>query len=260
MIVPKELKELKQWVNANKGNKLPMAGTTPASVANPSTWLTFDEALANVELGINDYLGFVFNDNGIIGIDLDGGDDHHEVFDSDGFLTEKAIEVLEQTQSFSEVSISGRGIHIYVKGELPFSGSNNRKHVEIYKIGRFFIFTGNVLIFDKIVENQKGIDFVIKKHFQKTERDSKTNRIKKPIIYEPVREFKDGKLIVTYPPIVQGSRNMCLTSLAGQLHYAGATPETIYHKLLEVNKIACTPPITRAEIETIVESVTRYKR
>lgn len=260
MIVPKELKTLKQWVNANKGSKCPMIGNKPASVSKPESWLTFDEAMKNVTSGINDYVGFVFNDNGIVGIDLDKGRDTHQVFDEDGFLTTKAIEVLENTQSFCEISISGGGIHIYVKGDLPFGGSNNRQNVEIYKKGHFFIFTGDVLIFDEIVENQKGIDFVLSKHFQTERVKTDTSTVRKTIIYEPIIKFENGKLITTYPPIEQGSRNTSLASLAGQLHNAGLEPEMIFRKLLEVNKKACNPPISHTEIVTIVESITRYKR
>lgn len=259
MVVPNELKELKQWVNANKGSKCPMIGDKPASVAKPETWLTFEEALKNVKNGINDFIGFVFNDNGIIGIDLDRGKDDIQVFDEDGFLTEKAIKVLQNTQSFSEISISGKGIHIYVKGDLPFNGSNNRKNVEIYKKGHFFIFTGDVLIFDKIVENQKGIDYVIQEHF-KFEREKCSQSVRNQAIYEPIIEFKNGKLITKYPPIEQGMRNISLTSLAGQLHNAGASFETIYNKLQKVNEQSCKPPISENELESIVESVTRYQR
>ena len=70
--VPKELKDLPQWVCAWNNNKMPMKAweRKAASSVNPETWSDFDTAVEAVESGVYDHIGFVFNDNGIVGIDI----------------------------------------------------------------------------------------------------------------------------------------------------------------------------------------------
>ena len=57
----------------------------------PETWEVFDDARVAVDAGVYDGLGFVFNNNGIIGIDIDAG------FDEDGFLSALSIDVMSQS-------------------------------------------------------------------------------------------------------------------------------------------------------------------
>lgn len=252
-VVPQELSKLKQWVNTNDDSKCPRIGYDYTSVSDSTKWLSFEEALANVEKGINDYVGFVFNNNNIVGIDIDTG------FDEDGLISDLALDILLKCKSFTEFSKSGRGFHVYLRGTLPFNGSNNRNGVEIYQVGRYFIFTGNEFYYDKLIDNQEAINYVIEKYFNytKNEKSVHNNRM---TIYRPITEFKNGKIVTTYPPIEKGCRNICLTSLAGQLHNKGADYMTIYNKIIEVNETACTPPLSKDEVETIVDSVTRYER
>jgi hypothetical protein len=51
--------------------------------------------------------------------------------------------IYEAFESYTEVSVSGTGVHIVVRGDLP-SGVH-RDHVEIYSSERYMAFTGNVL-------------------------------------------------------------------------------------------------------------------
>ena len=258
--IPEELTSLPQWVCAWNNTKIPMNARMRkgASVHNPETWSDFQTAREAVESGAYDYVGFVFNNNGIVGIDIDLG------FDDTGFLSDISIDVMKACQSFTEKSRSGHGIHIYVKGDLPFDGRNNRKGCEIYKTGRYFIATGRVLVYDKIVENQRAIDYVVEKYFpEMVERESESTAPKGAAFYAPVfHKPENGKISLkpTYPPIEKGSRNQSLTSLAGQLHSRGYSKEQIYRELLRCNEEACAPKLPMREIETIVRSVTRYQR
>ena len=82
-------------------------------------------------------------------------------------------------------------------------------------------------------------------------------------IYCPIWEMPENnriKLRPVYPRIPNGSRNICLTSLAGMLHNQGYSKQQIYDELLYCNTVACDPPLDRGEIQTICNSVTRYKR
>lgn len=256
--IPNELKELNQWVCTRSDSKVPMKAfdNEAASSTNPGTWATFDVANDAVSKGFYDYCGFVFNDNGYVGIDIDTG------YDEDGFLSELAADIIGKCKSYTEKSKSGRGFHIILRGELPFKGKNNLAGVEIYKSARYFIMTGDTLLHNTIVEDQEAIDYVISKYFPEL-RQEKDVTPYGGRIYSPVWEMPENnriKLRPVYPRIPDGSRNICLTSLAGMLHNQGYSKQQIYDELLYCNTVACDPPVDRSEIRTIVNSVTRYKR
>jgi hypothetical protein len=208
-----------------------------------------------VQEGNYDYVGFVFADNGIVGIDIDEG------YDEDGFMSELAADIIGTCQSYTEKSKSGRGFHILLKGELPFKGKNNLKGVEIYKTARFFITTGDVLLYSDIVENQQAVDYIVDKYFPDM-REGASERTTNNRIYTPKWERPTEKISLrpVYYPIPDGTRNISLTSIAGQWHTMGYNKEEIYRELLYVNSVACTPPLDINEIQSIVNSVTRYRR
>ena len=256
--LPPELKQEKAWVNVWNNSKIPMQSSIKkaASSSLPDTWSSFEAAEKAVVNGTYDGLGYVFHDTNLVGIDLDMG------FDQDGFLNSMAGDIVGRCHSYTEKSRSGRGIHILVRGFLPFKGRNNRNGVEIYRDSRYFIMTGNVLIYSKIIENQEAIDYIVSKYFQDIPKDntgiSSPQRTYSPIYHKPEK----GKISLKpeYPPITTGSRNLSLTSLAGQMHNQGYSKSEIYKELLYANSVACKPPLPRSEVEQIVNSVTRYRR
>lgn len=256
--IPEDLTSLPRWVCVWKNSKIPMQASIRkgASSVKPETWSSFETAKAAVERGDYDYPGFVFDNDGIIGIDIDCG------FTEEGFLSEVSIDCMRACKSYTELSRSGRGIHIYVRGFLPFEGKNNLAGVEIYSSKRYFIVTGEKLIFSEIIENQEAINYIVEKYFPEVEKDggegNATGRIYSPVYPAPTK----GNIALQpqYPPIAQGMRNISLTSLAGQLHNQGYTREDIYKELLKCNKAACKPPLPDREVQTIVNSVTRYRR
>jgi hypothetical protein len=255
--IPEELKRLNQWVCATEGSKVPMQAFSnfPASSVNPATWSTFDEALLSVKMGFHDYIGFVFNDNGIVGIDLDDSIAH-------GCTTPLAAEIVALSGSYTEVSKSGAGVHIFVKGDIPFKGKNNLTGVEIYKTARFFIMTGDVLLDGPVIHNQSALDYIVDKYFPET-REAKATAVT-PRIYNPEWDSPKGSKRVrikpNYPVIPDGCRNICLTSLAGMMHSIGYTKGHIYRELQYANNTACKPPLPDSELKTICNSVTRYRR
>ena len=256
--IPKELQCLNQWVCARSDSKAPMIATawSAASSTNPNTWCCFEHALRSVEAGNYDHVGFVFNDNGIVGVDIDDG------YDEEGFLSPLAADIIGKCKSYTEKSKSGRGVHIILKGDLPFKGKNNRNGVEIYKTARYFIMTGDTLLYNAIIDNQEAIDYIVDKYFP--EMRGSEDKAFNPKIYTPVWEnpTEGGmvKLRPVYPRITNGSRNICLTSLAGMLHNQGYSPQAIYDELTYCNTVACEPMLHETEVITIVNSVTRYKR
>lgn len=256
--IPQEIRFLNQWVCSRADSKAPYRASsfTPASVSSPTSWSSFETAVSALADGRYDYLGFVFNNNGIIGVDIDDG------YDEDGFLSPLAVDIIAKCESYTEKSKSGRGVHILLRGDLPFSGRNNRNGVEIYKTARYFIMTGDTLVYDKIIDNQDAIDYIVDKYFPEM-RDSE-GKSESPKIYSPIWDnpVKDGKIKLRpeYPCIPDGCRNISLTSLAGMLHTLGYDRKAIYEELTHCNKTACKPMLPDGEVITIVNSVTRYKR
>ena len=255
--IPADLKKLNQWVCTRGDSKVPRRAfmDAAASSTDASTWASFDMAQSSVENGYNDYVGFVFNDTGIVGIDIDDG------YDEDGLLSPLAADIIGRCGSYTEKSKSGRGFHILLYGTLPFKGKNNLKGVEIYKSARYFIMTGDTILYNNMVENQEAIDYIVEKYFPEV-REGESNRNLSNRIYTPIWVKTEGKIGLRpeYPPIPDGTRNISLTSIAGQWHTLGYGKDEIYRELLYVNSIACNPPLDNYEIQCIVNSVTRYKR
>ena len=255
--IPNELKQLNQWVCAWNNSKIPMKAfeKKAASPIACNTWSSFEQAVQAVDSGIYDQIGFVFADNGLVGIDIDAGFNER-------LLTPLCVDIMKTCRSYTEKSRSGRGVHILVKGNLPFAGKNNLNGVEIYKARRFFIMTGKQLIFSTIIENQKAIDYVVEKYFPITEKSgSKSPFVQK--IYAPVfKKPEDGKVYIRpdYPIITSGGRNLSLTSLAGTMHNYGYNKQQIYKELCYVNQKCCKPPLPVRELQTISNSITKYRR
>ncbi|WP_373483310.1 AAA family ATPase [Acetobacterium sp.] len=135
--IPEDLKNLPHWV-LRKG-KMPVNPNTGygAKAGEASTWGTFEQCLAMVK----DYdgIGFEFNDNSIVGIDID------HCIDEIGLLSKEARSIVERLNSYTEISPSGTGLHIFVYGDIPEKGrKHTEKGVEIYKSGRYFTVTANV--------------------------------------------------------------------------------------------------------------------
>lgn len=256
--IPEELKQANQWVCTWDNSKIPMKAfeRKAASSTAPDTWGTFEQATAAVENGVYDQIGFVFADTGLVGIDIDAGFE-------DGLMTPLCADIMKHCRSYSEKSRSGRGVHILLRGDLPFTGRNNLKGVEIYKARRFFIMTGKTIIFPEIIENQEAIDYVVQKYFPEGE---KTGGGGKPLvqrIYSPTYRKPEGTKVFIrpdYPDILSGGRNISLTSLAGVMHNTGYSKQQIYQELCHVNQTCCHPPLHERELETICDSISRYRR
>lgn len=131
--IPDELKGIKQWV-CWAGSKLPKNPNTGGNAMsnNPSTWGTFDEAIAACEKYNLEGIGLMFAPP-YFGVDLD------QCIDNEQFVDE----FVNTLGSYAELSKSGSGVHIICKGKLP-DGGRRKGNVEMYSEGRFFIMTGNL--------------------------------------------------------------------------------------------------------------------
>lgn len=80
-----------------------------------------------------------------LGIDIDDIDDDLHRFKQGDKLDNIVSEFNRAFKSYTEVSPSGNGLHIIVKGKIP--GSRRRKgNIEMYDSGRFFTMTGKISV------------------------------------------------------------------------------------------------------------------
>ena len=144
--VPAELKAQQRWVcwklveRDGRRTKMPVCAATGkmASSTDAATWCPFDEAVAACgRLGC-DGVGFVFGpDRAYTGLDLD-----HVLHG--GVLDEEYRWVVDAADTYTEVSPSGDGLHLYFRGSKPEGAERCRRGpVEMYDCGRFFTVTGN---------------------------------------------------------------------------------------------------------------------
>ena len=142
---PDELKELRQWVcwrmvqnnPKDKPTKMPVKPNgEPASSTDPTKWSRFANCVAAVgKRGITG-VGFVFTEQDpYTAIDLD------HCYEN-GVLTEFARKVIDDLDSYTEITPSGHGFHIIVRARV--SDSIKSKEIEIYPHKRYFTMTGNV--------------------------------------------------------------------------------------------------------------------
>ena len=253
--IPEELRVLQRWVCANADSKRPMAcfEDRAASVSKPGTWGDFDEARSAVEQGIYEYAGFVFDDDGYIGIDID------HAFGEDGLPTDEALAAVRACRSYTELSKSGSGFHIICKGSLPFKGRNNRAGWEIYREARFFVLTGRTVMFSEIAEAQEGIEFVLREHFAGTSVEAE-HRQGGEVIWKP--EWSVGSTLrCEYPTVMDGQgRHISLVSYCGQAKSWLAAPETVGRLALAANASRISPPLPETEVLRVAASCTRRER
>ena len=148
MIDTQGMRDLRQWLcwrseeRECKPTKIPYSPLTGqrASSTASETWAGYQEAVkACKEQGYGG-IGFVFtSEDDLCGVDLDGCLDP-ETGEIEGW----AREIIEELGSYTEVSPSGTGVHVLVRGTLP-AGRNRKGRFEAYDRGRYFTVTGRHL-------------------------------------------------------------------------------------------------------------------
>lgn len=145
--IPPELRDTPNWVvwkleekivkGEKKLTKVPyQANGSKASTTNTATWGTFAQAAAALATGRYTGIGFVFTNSPYTGIDLD-----HCV--ENGIIEPWALDIVNRFSSYTEITPSGTGLHIIVKGTIPAAYKHN--NVEMYTTGRYFTVTANHL-------------------------------------------------------------------------------------------------------------------
>ena len=147
--IPLLLKQRPNWVCWGIRDAPPKSPFDPASLlaGRPSpakagvreTWASYQNAVECVRRRLAQGIGYEFDGNGIYGVDLD------HVIDSAGALTPQARDVVGQLASYTEISPSGTGMHIFVHAPDAVITRHRKKDffLEIYGEGRYFTVTGN---------------------------------------------------------------------------------------------------------------------
>lgn len=162
MIAPEALRDRQQWLlwrfepdpkKPEKPRKVPYYITGKRRVGQQGSpadrqWLTNYQAAVDAlsrSKGHYSGVGFAFlPDDGLIGIDLDN------MVDLDtGEIQPRALKIIEACGSYTERSPSGKGFHIFARGDTAalFNGKrqsfkNNAIGVEVFCGSQYFTFTG----------------------------------------------------------------------------------------------------------------------
>lgn len=174
--IPEELRKLRQWVlwrlewkkgdvgHELKPTKIPyQINGNFADVTKPHTWTDFGVVVTQnfncqtpcdygtpVTLTGFTGIGFVLvKDGKYTFIDLDDTD-------GDETLSQQQLSLYQAMNSYSELSPSGKGLHIIVKGHVP--RGKRRYQIEVYSDTRFMTMTGDVYNDAPIVERQAELD------------------------------------------------------------------------------------------------------
>jgi hypothetical protein len=135
------MKDLRQWLcwrseeRDGKPTKIPYSPPTGkrASTTDSDTWAGYPEAVAAYKEHGYEGIGFVFTeDDPFCGVDLD-----HCLDPASGEIEPWAQEIIDELDSYTEISPSGTGVHILIKAALP-DGRNRKDQIEIYGHGRYF--------------------------------------------------------------------------------------------------------------------------
>src|SRR5262245_49758756 len=164
--IPAPLKELRQWVlwrgvdkidqktGEMKLDKIPYStNLKKASTTDARTWSTYVRCVQALPVALEEWqeedpeayrgggLGFVFApDDPYCGLDLD-----HVRDDTNECIATWAEHLIRLFASYSEISLTGTGVHVIVQASLPGKGYEKSGYFGLYDRGRYFTMTGRVL-------------------------------------------------------------------------------------------------------------------
>lgn len=149
--IPAEMRATNNWVlwryETRKGKgqgdgKLTKVPYQPngyhASTTNAGSWSSYETVAAKFAEPANtwDGIGFVFTEP-FAGVDFDNVRNPET-----GEISPAALKRIHALDSYTEVSPSGRGVHVIVNGRLEGDGKK-KPHIEVYDDARFFAVTGH---------------------------------------------------------------------------------------------------------------------
>lgn len=243
--VPGELRAKRQWMAWRKGHAKPDGrfDKPPVSLLhgcgdstnNPSDWGTFEDALAFARREGLPGIEFVFTEKDpYCGLDLD-----HCRNPGDGAIQGWAWEIIRTLDSYTEVSPSGTGVKIFLRGSVPRSLNTNR--IEIYDSKQPFTVIGERLKGTPAEIRDAGPELM--ELFQKVATESPEIARENPEVDEgepPVKldarglaVWRGEKPVVKKDQSGEVDRSSTLQKIAHVLAEAGATRKTIRDALAD---------------------------
>lgn len=151
--MPAAMRERPQWLlwrfEQREGKPKPLKvpyyasgkvrGGVQGSEADRAALVTLDVVLQRLGGGLHwSGAGFAFlPGDGLIGIDVDGAVDP-----DDGSMSDLCRTVVQVADSYTELSPSGRGVHVIVRGHVDKSFKSNEIGLEVFCGSQFFTCTG----------------------------------------------------------------------------------------------------------------------
>jgi KaiC/GvpD/RAD55 family RecA-like ATPase len=145
--IPNEIKYLTQFVGHRAKVPINLKTGANASSVDPSSWVPFQQAVTRYKLYGCDGIGFVIKPP-YLGVDLDDCVEN-------GAINPFGKSVIEKLNSYTEYSPSGTGIHIICKGTIDRAIKKDTH--EVYREGRYFTMTGDVINHSLIEERSSEI-------------------------------------------------------------------------------------------------------
>jgi hypothetical protein len=161
--IPDDLKRCRQWVTwrfswdgkTSHWTKVPTVSGSKAhaSSTNKRSWDSFEACLTGHTNGTADGVGFVVCDQDkYTGIDLDGC-----INPTTDEIEPAALVIVEQLDSYTELSPSGTGLRIFIRAKLPrdekgkarnrcaasWKRGEEKAEIEIYDTARYLTMTGH---------------------------------------------------------------------------------------------------------------------
>ena len=205
--MPAELCSVPRWV-VWKGAKVPYCATaadSTASVTEPNTWATFDQAHTAYEEGGYSGVGFVLSGDGIVGVDLDK-------CVTEGQPAPAALGLLDRVGcEYIELSPSGTGLRGFGYGDniTGRRGHLDGVNVELYSSKRYLTVTGRAIKSGPLVPlpGFSEVAHAIRPpDLQKSAEDYRSNLQSSSVFF--------CRLPAHTLPTQEGQRNRCLFELA----------------------------------------------
>ncbi len=218
--IPREMRTAKRWFpvavtpNGDKWDKRPLV-----EWSKPENWSTYADLKLDQRVKA---VGFALGD-GFFGIDLDNClDESLSVIPE---RRELVNDVLEWCGSFTEVSWSGKGLHVYGYGKMPQACKDATPGLEMYSEKRFFLFTGRP--FD--VEDQKPFTSI-------------QPGIEK--LYAKYGRKEHPKEVSSKASVGEGHRSNTIFSKVSTLYKLGYSREVVIAAMQAWNLENCDPPLS----------------
>lgn len=263
--IPHELASRQQWVlwksivRDGRETKLPFQVDGSAAKSNdPTTWNSLESCLENVANYSG--VGYVFSvDDPMVGIDLDGCRNPDS-----GELAKWAQTLVDDFDSYAEVSPSGTGVKLFIQGDWPRTGKNKKLEgvervsakepgIEVYGKLRYFAVTGQRLQTSPNVQHrQEQLDKLYAEHF---ERKPAINRSHSHGLNGSASKVERARAyIATMPPGIsgQGGHNATFAAACALVRF-DLSRESAIELLREFNE-RCEPPWRENELEHKVDS------